>query len=194
VREFVLQRAFGRLVLVVAIVLGLYFVVTHYHGGGCEVASGVVAHADTAGACATVGQAATDPSWAQKQQASIRSQYLTTGRYFTNDDATVRTVTSGWTAGLSDRAADILRISSNFPNFPKAAKPTVAADVETKIAEMMRESGATNGVVAINHPKMCDGAMGCTAAVAAILPVGSVLHVWELDATAPITVFGRAAT
>jgi hypothetical protein len=189
----VLQRAFGRLVLVVAIVLGLYFVITHYQGGGCGVASGAVAHADTAGACPTVDQAATDPSWAQKQQARIRSAYLTTGRYFTNNDATVRTITSGWTAGVSDRAAEVLRISPNFPNFPKKAKPTVAADVETKIAEKMRETGATNGVVAINHPKMCDGAMGCTAAVAAILPLGSVLHVWELDATTPITVSGRAA-
>jgi hypothetical protein len=189
----VLQRAFGRLVLVVAIVLGLYFVVTHYHGGGCGVASSAVVHADTPRQCLTVDQAATDPRWAQKQQASIRWEYLTTGRYFTDQDATVRTITSGWTAGVSDRAADILHSSPNFPNFPKTAKPTVAGDVETKMAEMMRESGATNGVVAINHPKMCDGAMGCTSAVAAILPTGSVLHVWELDATTAITISGKAA-
>ncbi|HEY3749607.1 MAG TPA: DddA-like double-stranded DNA deaminase toxin [Pseudonocardiaceae bacterium] len=141
----------------------------------------------------TVDQAAADRSWAQKQQRATRSEYLTTGRYFTDKDATVRTLTSGWDAAVSDRAADILRDSPNFPNMPKTAKPTVAGDVETKLAEMMRESGATSGVVAINHPKMCDGAMGCTIAVAAILPVGSVLHVWELDATTVLTISGKGA-
>jgi hypothetical protein len=62
-----------------------------------------------------VSRAATDLSWAQKQQAGIRSEYLTTGRYFTDKDATVRTLTSGWDVGVSDRAADILRTPRTSP-------------------------------------------------------------------------------
>jgi hypothetical protein len=190
----VLRRAFGRFVFVVVIALGLYFVVSHYRDGSGWMRCRQQRHRSRrCRAPRDCRSGAADRSWAQKPQRATRSEYLTTGRYFTDKDATVRTLTSGWDAAVSDRAADILRDSPNFPNMPKTAKPTVAGDVETKLAEMMRESGATSGVVAINHPKMCDGAMGCTIAVAAILPVGSVLHVWELDATTVLTISGKGA-
>ena len=191
-----MKRLLGWIVLIGMIVFGLSYVIGHWPNGskfGCGVAGVVMAQADTAGGCVTVDQAATDPSWAQKQQAGIRSAYFDhrpvlhqqrCHRADSHQRLDRRAVGSG-----RRQPADL----AELPKLLEKAKPTVAADVETKIAEMMRESGATNGVVAINHPKMCDGAMGCTTAVAAILPVGSVLHVWELDATTAITISGKAA-
>jgi hypothetical protein len=193
------KRLVGRLILVIAIILALTYVWNHYHAGsgGCSVADGAdVAHADTAACPVYIVQAAGDPSWAAEQQNAIQDQRVTSGRYITNQVADPQAITSGWNTppGISDRITDLLRISPNFPNFPSRGKPAVAGDVETKVAMVMKEAGATSGVVAINHPQMCDGVMGCKSAVAAILPQGSVLYVWELGASQSIEVTGEATS
>ena len=74
-----------------------------------------------------------------------------------------------------------------------AGDPSFAGDVETKVAMVMREGGATSGVVAINHPRMCTGPVSCRVAITAILPKGSVLYVWELGATRSIECDGEGA-
>jgi hypothetical protein len=114
---------------------------------------------------------------------------VTTGRFMTSSDETVQTITSGIDP-LSTIADGYLR-ASDFP-YPSRGKPSVIADVETKLAAKMRHDGVTTAVLAINHPTVCDGVMGCRQAVPAILPEGSALFVWELDGDAPVKLTGRA--
>jgi hypothetical protein len=163
---------------------------------GCGRASAAadVAHADTSACPADIAQAVRESSWAAQQRQVMQDARVTSGRYITNQASDPQAITSGWNAppGISDRIVGLLRNSPNFPNFPSSGKPNVAGDVETKVAMVMREAGATSAVVAINHPQMCDGVMGCKGAVTAILPKGSVLYVWELDAAKAIECDGEA--
>lgn len=82
-------RFVGRLVLVALVVFGVYFVVTHYHGGGtrfgCPVAAGPVAHADTGDCPADIGAADGDAPWAAQRIATIANAKLTTGLFYDPD-------------------------------------------------------------------------------------------------------------
>ena len=67
-----LQRLFGRLVLVVVVVLGLWFVISHYHGNdefGCQIDFSA-AHADDNDCPTTLDQAAGDARWAADRIAT----------------------------------------------------------------------------------------------------------------------------
>lgn len=158
---------------------------------GCDAsAAGPVAHADDDGCPDYLRDAITDPAWAREQQDAIRGNRLTTGRYMTSATATAQQITSGY-GHLSDLADGYLRDSDDF-DYPSRGKPNVITDVETKLAAAMRSSGVATAVVAINHPQVCDGVLGCKQAVPAILPEGSVLYVWELGKDQPVTLAGKA--
>jgi hypothetical protein len=135
---------------------------------------------------------ATDEDWVAEQAEMVADKRLTTGRFLSTSHDDVVEVTSGWEP-ISDRVADLLRNSPDFPDFPSKAKPNVAGDVETKAAMMMREAEADIGVVVINHPQICNQSMGCTVAVPAILQEGSTLYVWERDSDKPVVLTGKAS-
>ncbi|TDQ01093.1 DddA-like double-stranded DNA deaminase toxin [Labedaea rhizosphaerae] len=151
--------------------------------------SGAVAYADDDSCPDYLREAVGDSAWAHDQQEAIRDLKLTVGRYMTSASAAPQTMTSGYDH-FSDLADAYLR-DSDF-NYPERGQPTVISHVETKIAAKMRHDGVTAAVVAINNPQVCGPAMGCQQAVPAILPEGSVLYVWELDADEPVTLEGRA--
>ncbi|WP_245556131.1 DddA-like double-stranded DNA deaminase toxin [Actinopolyspora mortivallis] len=94
---------------------------------------------------------------------------------------------------LIDRIDTMLvTVGERFPiPRPDLAMPETSTHVETKVAMRMREAGITHAAVAINN-EMCDGPLGCRAAVAAILPKGYVLDVYEPGATRPVRIEGQA--
>ncbi|WP_030107517.1 DddA-like double-stranded DNA deaminase toxin, partial [Actinoalloteichus caeruleus] len=67
----------------------------------------------------------------------------------------------------------------------------VARHVETKLAVRQAEAGVTHTVVVLNN-RMCDGLYGCTEAVAAILPRGFSMTVWEPGRSRPTIIEGKA--
>ncbi|ASU78017.1 hypothetical protein CDG81_06500 [Actinopolyspora erythraea] len=94
---------------------------------------------------------------------------------------------------LIDRIDTILvTVGERFPiPRPDLAMPETSTHVETKVAMRMREAGVTHAAVTINN-EVCDGPLGCRAAVAAILPKGYVLDVYEPGATRPVRIEGQA--
>jgi hypothetical protein len=132
---------------------------------------------------------ATDGAWVGDQRAALKDKRVTTGRFKSTKHDT-QEITSGWEP-ISDRIVEVLRNSPHFPPFG-GGKPTVATDVETKVAMMMREAEATIGVVVINHPEgVCGGVMGCKTAVPAILPDGATLYVWGPQGDEPVVLTGK---
>uniref|UniRef100_UPI0004C2A3EA DddA-like double-stranded DNA deaminase toxin n=1 Tax=Actinoalloteichus cyanogriseus TaxID=2893586 RepID=UPI0004C2A3EA len=93
----------------------------------------------------------------------------------------------------SDLAGLILATSDVFPEhrLRDLAIVDVARHVETKLAVRQAESGVTHTVAVINH-RVCDGDWGCIQAVAAILPVGFSMTVWEPGRTRPTVIEGKA--
>ncbi|MCP2329749.1 SCP1.201-like deaminase [Actinoalloteichus cyanogriseus DSM 43889] len=87
----------------------------------------------------------------------------------------------------------ILATSDLFPEHPlrDRAIADAARHVETKLALRQAESGVTHAVVVVNN-LMCEGPYGCTEAVAAILPRGFSMTVWEPGRSRPTTVEGKA--
>ncbi|AUS79492.1 hypothetical protein C1701_15315 [Actinoalloteichus sp. AHMU CJ021] len=76
------------------------------------------------------------------------------------------------------------------PNIP-CATADAARHVETKLALRQAESGVTHTVVVLNN-LMCEGRYGCTEAVAAILPRGFSMTVWEPGRSRPTIIGGKA--
>ncbi|WP_418155251.1 DddA-like double-stranded DNA deaminase toxin [Actinoalloteichus caeruleus] len=93
----------------------------------------------------------------------------------------------------SDVVGLILATSDLFPEHPlrDRAIADAARHVETKLALRQAESGVTHAVVVVNN-LMCEGPYGCTEAVAAILPRGFSMTVWEPGRSRPTTVEGKA--
>jgi hypothetical protein len=189
----VLQRAFGRLVLVVAIVLALYFVITHYHGGpsGCDAAGSGIAHADTGSCPATVQGLAEDSSWARQRIQSLAGQPETAGKLYSPGlvgGFQVRTFSSGYNADAT-RADQAI---ADAGIVPAGRSLNVAAHVEVQAAAFMRAEGVTYAVLVINKlggvcgVETADQPFTCNAVIPGILPKGSTLVVWS-----PVEVQGQ---
>lgn len=192
-----MSRAFGRLFLVTLVVLALWYVVAHYHGGGsagCTASGPAVAHADTDSCPATAESLATDYAWAQQRIQSLSGQPMTTGKlYYGNADIgyRVETFRSGFDA-WSDKAEAILKQSG--VTMPRVGRFPAIADAETKAAAYMRDSGIGYGVIVINNGKwpqgVCEGPFSCDTAIRKILPAGSTLAVWWPGARTSNTIGG----
>lgn len=175
-----MQRLLGRLVLIAVVVIGIWYVIDHYHGAsrfGCQ-ASGAVAHADNADCPASIQQAVSDPQWAAARLATIpRTGTTTTGLYYDSDGHETR-LTSGEDTD-ADRVNEILRqVGVAFPG--GGAVHPASSHVETKATARMRDEGVTYGVLVINNPGgVCTGIYGCEQVLDAILPGGATLVVWS---------------
>lgn len=171
------QRLFGRVVLIVVVVLGLWYVVDHMPGAtrfGCPVAADV-AHAAGGGCPGDVEAAATDAGWAANRWATIQSRKITTGLFY-DHDGNEHIYVSG-EDGHSARSAEVLRqvgaAASPLGTFP------AASHVEIKAAVAMRDADETQGVVVINNPDgPRTGGLGCAVALSRVLPRGATLVVW----------------
>ncbi len=176
-----LGRLFGRLVLVVVVVVGLYFIISHYHGGtdrfGCQSSAGAaMAHADSNGCPANIGAAADDAQWAADRLATIANAKQTTGLFY-EADGTETKVISG-REDISTRIDAFLR-SSGTVRMPPAGQHPAATHVEAKVAMTMREQDVSRGVLVINNPTgPCPGAYSCTQVLDVLLPSGATLVVW----------------
>ncbi|WP_337661704.1 DddA-like double-stranded DNA deaminase toxin [Actinoalloteichus sp. AHMU CJ021] len=116
----------------------------------------------------------------------------TTGIILGGSDGSGERMVSGH-APESAVAGLILATSEHFPEhrLRDLATAGVATHVEVKLAVQQAESGVTHTVVVINNV-MCDGPYGCTEAVAAILPRGFSMTVWEPGRTQPTIIEGKA--
>ncbi|GAA3988957.1 hypothetical protein GCM10022247_04320 [Allokutzneria multivorans] len=152
-----------------------------------------------------------DPAWARTHQAKLRDRPddtgPTTGLVFFSD-FTEGVIGSGSPApvreGHEDSEVDraeretintsglILANSEHFPARPDETSFFVQTHVETKVATVMRQRGITYAAVVINNVSVCDGKRGCRVAVAAILPEGYTLVVWERGADEPVIIKGKA--
>lgn len=135
--------------------------------------------------------AAGDHQWVQRMRDRLPRYEggQTTGLIYDQDGNEIQS-TSG-REDVSERLRLNLHNSDVFPASDSRGAPGVFAHVEAKYAQKMREEGQTYGVVVLNN-RMCRDTRGCQAAVCAILPRGSVLAVWEPDATRPIEIHGEA--
>ncbi|KGI82317.1 hypothetical protein IL38_06185 [Actinopolyspora erythraea] len=131
-----------------------------------------------------------DHSWIEqvRQRLPEHTGGQTTGLTY-DQDGTELTETSG-REEVSDRARLTPHNSTLFPADDRGA-PAVSTHVETKYAQRMRERGQTHGVVVLNN-RICPGEQNCEAAVAAILPQGSTLVVWQPGASRPKEIHGKA--
>lgn len=177
-----LKRLFGRVVLVVVAVLGLWFVISHYHGSdqfGCQIDL-PAAHADDNSCPTTIGQAANDAHWAAARIATIANERMTTGLLY-DEDGHEEKIVSG-RAGPSYQS--VLRYLSPYPSYIVRDRPKgvdAAGHVEPKATAIMRESSLTFGVLLINNPGgPCTYAsgQGCDVIMQLILPKGSTIVVW----------------
>jgi hypothetical protein len=170
------------LVIVAVIVVQISKSIASHTESGCGLASSGNAHAETIDCPSYVTQAASDASWAAQQQQEMTAT-LTIGHYITNRSPPrcgSRAVGTNRTVSRIESSIffEVRRASQTLAK----ANRTLPATWRLKVAMVMREAGATSGVVAINHPQMCSGPVSCRVAVTTILPKGSVLYVWELGA------------
>ncbi|MCA1195147.1 DddA-like double-stranded DNA deaminase toxin [Saccharopolyspora sp. 6V] len=77
-----------------------------------------------------------------------------------------------------------------LPNERQGHRPN-PEHVEVKEAQRQADDKASYRVVSVNNA-VCRGRYGCGAAIAAILPEGYTMDVWEPGATRPIRIRGRA--
>jgi hypothetical protein len=183
-----LERAFVRLVLVVVVALGLWYVVSHFPGGGkfgCEAFSSTVAHAADAACPNNIGQAAGDARWAAARIAVINSTVANNpGKYpkkYTHgelyeEDGTTHWYSSGQDAD-ADNAEQVGRASGVFAPVGRVA---AAEHVEVKVAAQMRTANVMAAVLVINNPAGPCGAgqddpgvYRCSVVVPKILPTGA---------------------
>ncbi|WP_019855999.1 DddA-like double-stranded DNA deaminase toxin [Actinopolyspora mortivallis] len=148
-------------------------------------------HPSTLGRVPT--DAARDRSWGERVRERLPDYTggQTTG-LVSDRDGTELTETSG-REDISERARLTLHNSPVFPADDRGA-PAVYTHVETKYAPRMKERGQTYGVIVLNN-RMCPGKQNCeaaVAAVAAILPQGSTLVVWQPGASQPKEIHGKA--
>lgn len=148
-----------------------------------------VAHPSTAGRIPT--DAAHDRRWVEQIRKRLPRWEggQTTGFGYDRDGTEFR-ITSG-REDISESARLTLHNSDRFTPHSDRGAPTMITHVETKYAQMMREAGQTYGVIVLNNA-VCNMDTGCGAAVRAILPLGSVLVVWQPGATKPIEINGEA--
>ncbi|HEX3781874.1 MAG TPA: DddA-like double-stranded DNA deaminase toxin [Pseudonocardiaceae bacterium] len=179
-----LQRLFGRLVLVVVVVLGLWFVISHYHGNdqfGCQV-DFPAAQAEVAdGVCpANLAEAATDAQWAAARIASIADAPITTGLLYDEDGHEER-IESGQSGPAFEHAVQYLRPYAGIQIFDRPPGQQAAGHVEVKASALMRDAGLASGVLVINNPAGPCGYVsnvGCPFIMELILPKGSSIVVW----------------
>ncbi|MBB5152496.1 DddA-like double-stranded DNA deaminase toxin [Saccharopolyspora phatthalungensis] len=147
------------------------------------------AHPSTAGRIPT--DAAHDRWWVEQlRQRLPRWEGGQTVGFGYDREGTEFRIASG-REDISERVRLTLHNSDVFPPTDDRGPPAVFTHVETKYAQMMKESGQTYGVVVVNN-RMCPGDQGCEAAVRAILPCGSVLVVWTPGRDRPIEIHGKA--
>lgn len=176
-----LKRLFGRFVLVVVVVLGLWFVISHYHGNsqfGCQIH--LVADSGKEEQCpATIAQAAGNAEWAADRISTIAGDPITTGLLY-DQDGHEEKIGSGEGGTAYEQAMKYLSdYSAVLGDQPRGKQ--AAGHVEPKAAAMMRTAGQTDGVLLINNPSgPCPYAsrIGCGRAMRLILPVGSTIVVW----------------
>ncbi|MCP3800670.1 hypothetical protein NLX83_15490 [Allokutzneria sp. A3M-2-11 16] len=152
-----------------------------------------------------------DPEWARAQQAKLLDRPddsgPTTGLVFFTD-LSEGVITSGAPpmprpgedepdADRADRelinaAGLILTNSEHFPETSTSGSFAVQTHVETKTATLMRQRGLTYAAAVINNRSVCEGERSCRVAVAAILPIGYTLVIWERGADEPVVIQGKA--
>ncbi|GAA4014764.1 hypothetical protein GCM10022247_42060 [Allokutzneria multivorans] len=154
-----------------------------------------------------------DPAWARRQQTKLADRPggkgPTTGLvFFGGGEHEDEVITSGEPPRpqpgeidppehrarreLIDAAELILVNSEHFPSPPRLGRPDVRWHAETQTATLMRLRGITHGTIVINNTRVCPGVAGCRFAVAAILPEGYTLAVWERGADEPVVIQGKA--
>jgi hypothetical protein len=176
----VIQRLVGRIVLVAVVVLGLYYVWSHYTGAktdfGCELSGVGMAHAESDQCPLGIEQAASDPIWSAARLATIAHDKVTTGLFY-EVDGTEHRFTSG-PDDLANRVDSFVR-ASGVVAMPAVGQHPAATHVEAKVAMTMREQNVGRGVLVINNPRgPCTGAYSCTQVIGVLLPAGSSLTVW----------------
>jgi hypothetical protein len=164
------------------VVLGLWFVISYYHGNGqfgCQVDLSA-AHADDNSCPATLGQAANDAQWAAARIATIVREHVTTGLLY-DEDGHEEKIVSGRNGSAYQ---SVLRYLAPYPDTVVRDRPKgvdAAGHVEPKATAIMRESELTFGVLVINNPTgPCSYAsgQGCGVIMQLILPVRSTIVVW----------------
>lgn len=178
-----MQRLFGRLVLVVAVALGLWFVVSHYPGGGgrfgCQ-AGAAVAHAEGGDCPTSASEAAGNARWAAARLATIAGDSITTGLLY-DEDGHEEKIETGESGHAFDLAVQYLQ---PYPSTVVRGQPKgkqAAGHVEGKAAALLRNAGQVHGILVINNPTgpcpYASGA-GCALIMQLILPKGSTIVVW----------------
>lgn len=176
-----MQKIFGRAVLIALVAFGLWYVISHYHGGttfGCQP-SEAVATAGSGDCPTSIREAAVDPRWAADRWATIKNDKITTGLFY-DQDGNEHEFISGEDTDAA-RVSQILRAAHvAFP--PGATTHPAASHVETKAAARMRDNRVTAGVVVINNWRgVCGGGNvspdGCMSVLPVILPRGTSLVV-----------------
>lgn len=175
-----LKRLFGRVVLVVVVLLALWFVVSRYHGNdqfGCQIH---LVAAGTDDCPTTLDQAAADAQWAAARITTIAHDPITTGLLY-DEDGHEEKISSGEGGPAYEQAQGYLAAYSGaiVGDLPRGKQ--AAGHVEPKAAAMIRTAGQLKGVLVINNPGgPCAYAsgIGCGRAMRLILPVGSTIVVW----------------
>ncbi|MEY8041252.1 DddA-like double-stranded DNA deaminase toxin [Saccharopolyspora cebuensis] len=170
--------------------------VTAYRAG-LEVTEAVERTPPSASHPSTTGKvptdAARDRSWidAVRERLPKRDGGIgqTSGIVYDRDGHEIRIISGR--EEISERVRLGLHNSDVFPPIDDRGGPGVMLHVEAKYAQRMKETGQTYGVAVLNNG-MCTGDYNCQAAVAAILPLGSVLAVWEPGRDQPIEIHGKA--
>jgi hypothetical protein len=177
----VLKRLFGRFVLLVVVVLGLWFVVSHYHGNeqfGCQISLSAAGAGDDCPA--TLGQAAGDAQWAAARISTIADDPMTTGLLY-DQDGHEEKIESGESGSGYEQALGYLSTYSGAVIADQPRGKQAAGHVEPKAAALIRTADQRAGVLVINNPAgPCPYAsgIGCGRAMRLILPIGSTIVVW----------------
>jgi hypothetical protein len=121
--------------------------------------------------------------WAVERFAEIRGGYLTTGLYY-DESGQRHKILSGDPKGEdAQRAAKVLQVVG-APTAQDGSYPA-ARHVEVKIAAVMRESGASAGLVVINYEGGPCGpyeqGLSCQEVLGSVLAHGATLRVWYPD-------------
>lgn len=181
-----LKRLFGRLVLVVVVVLGLWFVVSHYHGNrqfGCEIQL-VAADGDSGDCPADLNQAAHDAEWATARIDAINARVAANvkkyiyGEFYDNDGI------AHWYESGQDADADNAQAVGRMAGVLPAHGTAITVEhVEVKVAARMRQATIGAGVLVINNPagpcgQDIKGQYSCVVLVPRLLPFGASPVVW----------------
>lgn len=183
-----LKRLFGRLVLVVVVVLGLWFVISHYHGDnqfGCEVR--LVADIGDSETCpADLGQAAGDSGWAADRIDAIDAKVASNSKKYTYGEFYDHDGIGHWYQSGQDDDADNAQVVGRAVGvFPEQGTVITVEHVEVKVAARMRQASVDAGVLVINNPMgPCGtdtrGQYSCSVVVPKLLARGTSLKAVKL--------------